>query len=232
MRRMIGALPAALLLAAAAADNAAHAPPRDERLRYAISWPSGLPVGQAEFRAREVDPGWRFEMTLRASLPNFEIDDAFVSRADPRMCSQRFEKHVRHGKRRAHESLRFGDGAVERANLDAGGREPPGVTPAGPCARDALAFLYFLREDLAAGRITPPGEIFFGAGYRVELEFARTRRLRVGEEARLADEIRAVVRGAASEHAFSIFFARDEARTPLLFRVDLEDGPFAMTLLE
>lgn len=206
--------------------------PEDERLSYAIAWPSGLAVGSAAFRARYVDPGWRFEMTLIASLPEIEIDDAYVSRTDAATCSLEFEKHVRHGAKRVHESLRFGPDALERTNLEGDRLAGPGIVPVSGCARDALAFLYYLRKDLAAGRVPPPADIFFGAGYSLKLEYVQTRRLILEGERRLADEIRTVVRGPASEHAFSVFFGRDEARTPLLFRMEFEGTPFTMQLTE
>ena len=204
--------------------------PEDEQLTYSIAWPSGLPVGQADFKARFVDPGWRFEMSLNASLPEINIDDAYVSRTDAAACSLEFEKHARHGSKRTHEFLRFGRTAVERFNLETVGQESPGVVPVSGCARDALAYLYHLRKDLGAGRIPPPADIFFGAGYRLNLEYAQTRRLVWEGKRRLVDEIRAVVRGPASEHVFSVYFGRDEARTPLLFRVEFEGTPFTMQL--
>lgn len=236
MRTLTGAVLLAILIALAPGHGPAQEQVSpinlDERLEYTITWPSGLPVGRAEFRARDLDPGWRFEMTLRASLPQIEIDDAFVSRTDAEMCSETFEKHVRHGAKRAHESLRFGPRELERTNLEAPASELPGRVPVAGCARDALAYLYFLRRDLAAGRIPAPGNIYFGAGYRIRLEFVRTRWLTVSDERRLADEIRVVVRGPASEHAFSAYFARDPARTLLLVRADFEEGPFSMRLSE
>lgn len=236
MRPLTAAILAAILIAL----TPGHGPAQGgsfpispaERLEYSITWPSGLPVGRAEFRARDLDPGWRFEMTLRASLPQIEIDDAFISRTDADVCSQTFEKHVRHGGKRSHESLRFGPREMERSNLEADTREPPGRTPVNRCARDALAYVYFLRRDLAAGRIPPPGDVYFGAGYRLRLEFVRARWLTVGGERRIADEIRAVVRGPASAQTFSVYFGRDAARTPLLFRADFEEGPFSMMLAE
>lgn len=202
----------------------------NEQLTYTIAWPSGLPVGRADFTARYVDPGWRFELSLNASLPDMDIDDAYVSRTDAETCSLEFEKHARHGAKRTHEFLRFGTNAVERINLEAGGRERPGIVPTRSCARDALAYLYYLRKDLAAGRVPPPSDIFFGAGYHLKLEYAQTRPLVWEAERRLVDEIRAVVRGPASQHAFSVYFGRDEARTPLLIRVELEGTPFTLRL--
>ncbi len=206
--------------------------PDSEQLNYTIAWPSGLPVGHASLRARALDPGWRHEMTLQATLPSMEIDDMFASRTDSKLCSEVFEKHVRHGDRWAHESLRFGPGLVERFNLESTDREPPGRNATGDCARDALTFLYYLRQDLAAGRLPSPGTIFFGAAYRIQVWFTRTRRLLIGAEQRAADEFRAVVDGPASRHEFSFFVGQDENRTPLLFRVELGGDIFSMQLDE
>ena len=206
--------------------------PEDERLRYMVAWPSGLGFGSAEFHARQAEPGWRFEMKLQASLPEMEIDDAFRSRANTDLCSSEFQKHVRHGKKRAHELLRFGPTSVERTNLDTELREDPGTVPVNGCTRDALVFLYHLRRDLASGRIPPATEVFFGAGYRVAMEYAQTRWLAWNGERRLSDEITLEVRGPASKHAFAIHFGRDAARTPLLFRVEFEGEQFTMRLVE
>ncbi len=206
--------------------------PSHEELTYSIAWPSGLPVGTAELRARQSDPGWRFEMMIRASVPKIEIDDAFVSRTDAVLCSLEFEKHVRHGTKRVHEALRFGEGTLHRRNTGAENHAAAGTVPIAACARDALAAVYSLRQDLAAGRIPPPGEIYFGAGYQLQLEYKQTRWLAWNSERRQADEIRVEVRGPDSHHVFSAFFGRDTARTPLLFVVEFEDGPFTMKLLE
>ncbi len=203
-----------------------------EKLRYEVVWPSGLPVGTSTFSTRPAGAGWQFDMTLRASLPSFEIDDAFRSNATADLCSLRFEKHIRHGKRQASEMLRFAASSVERTNLAAGGAGRPSMSGTRACARDALAFLYFLRRELAAGRVPPPQDMFFGAAYRIRLDYAETRWLTWDGERQLADELRVHVRGPASQHSFSAYFSRDEARTPLLFRAEFEPGPFSMRLVE
>ncbi len=236
--RFLQALSAAALAAASLqqAPVAAQAPPgpipASEELRYSIHWPSGLGFGSALFKARFTDPGWRFEFDLKASLPKIEINDRAVSRSDEQMCGQEFTKHILHDNKRANELLRFRPNAVERINLEEAGEARPGVTPVKDCARDALAFLYFLRTELAAGRIPPPSTVFFGAGYRVRLEHAQTRWLIWDGQRQLADEIRVSVRGPGSEHELSAYFGRDESRAPLLFRMQFDDESFTMRLLE
>ena len=203
-----------------------------EDLAYAITWPSGLSVGSARFRARPKGDGWRFEMTVEASVHEFAVDDAFVSETDANLCSSKFEKHVRHGAKRAHEALRFADGTVERTNLDPVRPGPPGTAPVGACARDALAALYYLRQDLAAGRLPAPGTVHFGAAYDLRLEYEQTRWLPWDEGRRQADLIRLSVRGPASRLEFVAYFGRDAARTPLLFQARIEDESFVMRLIE
>lgn len=203
-----------------------------ENLAYTITWPSGLSVGTARFSARPKGDGWRFEMTMDASVHEFEIDDAFISETDAYLCSDRFEKHIRHGAKRAHEALRFADGLVQRTNLDPERPGPPGTAPVGACARDALATLYYLRQDLAAGRLPAPGTIHFGAAYDARLEYERTRWLPWDGDRRQADLIRVKVRGPASRLEFLAYFGRDAARTPLLFQARIEDESFVMRLVE
>lgn len=203
-----------------------------EDLAYAITWPSGLSVGTARFRARPKGHGWRFEMTIEASVHEFAVDDAFVSETDASLCSSRFEKHVRHGSKRAHEALRFADGTVERTNLDPVRPGPPGTALVEACARDALAAVYYLRQDLAAGRLPAPGAIHFGAAYDLQLEYEQTRWLPWDEGRRQADLIRVRVRGPASRREFLAYFGRDAARTPLLFQARIEGESFLMRLVE
>lgn len=203
-----------------------------EDLAYAITWPSGLSVGSARFRARPKGDGWRFEMTVEASVHKLAVDDAFVSETDPNLCSSRFEKHILHGAKRAHEALRFAGGTVERTNLDPVRPGPPGTAPVAACARDALAAVYYLRQDLAAGRLPAPGTIHFGAAYDLQLEYEQTRWLPWDEGRRQADLIRVKVRGPASRLEFLAYFGRDAARTPMLFEARIEDESFVMRLVE
>ncbi len=203
-----------------------------EFLQFSLDWPSGLSAGVAEFEARFLDPGWRFEATVRASHPKLEIDDRFISETDGQLCSQRFEKHIRHGNRRASELLRFSGDTVERTNLERAGEERPGTARAGNCARDALAFVYFLRSELAAGRIPAEGTVHFGAGYGVRLEHAQERWLVWEGERQLVDEVHVSVSGPQAAHAVSAFFGRTEGRQPLLFRMTLDETGFTMRLLE
>lgn len=205
-----------------------------ERLRYEVAWPSGLALGEAEFHAQKRADGWDFQLTLKASLPAIEIDDSYRSSTDAELCSREFRKDARHGKKTTNEKLLFDQQSerVERTTITPEGPGGRSAVEAPPCAKDALAFLYFLRRSLAMGRIPPPDDLYFGAGYLITLTFAETLRLAAAGGAREADKILADVTGPDSRHSFEIYFAKDAARTPLLVRAPFDIGTFSLKLLE
>ena len=55
-------------------------------------------------------------------------------------------------------------------------------------ARDGLTFFYFLRQQLAAGRIPPPDDINFGAQYQISVTYLEAVDITVGGERRKADK--------------------------------------------
>lgn len=228
----------AVALLAAGWAQAEKEPPADgEILRYSVNWPSGLPLGESEFRAVKVvsegEPAsgrWQFSMTLEAGLPAFGVSDQYRSVASPDLCSVEFEKHLRHGKRKADERTVFDAdrGAATRQTLGGGGKSQLTIPQ---CPKDALAFLYFLRRELSRGRLPGPQTIFFGAPYQIRLEYGGRQMVRIHDERLEADRVVASVAGKASQVTFELFFSTDRARTPLLVRVPFPLGSFTMELL-
>lgn len=205
-----------------------------ERLRYEVVWPSGLGLGEAEFQAQTRASGWDFELTLKASLPTLEINDSYRSFTDSELCSQEFEKAILHGGKTANEKLVFDQQAhqVERETMTPAGPGGKSTLTAPPCAKDALAFLYFLRQSLMLGRIPPPDDFYFGAGYLVSLTFAETLQLPTPRGEQEADKILVDITGPSSHHNFEVYFAKNTARTPLLVRVPFSIGAFSLKLLQ
>ncbi|MEZ5362706.1 MAG: DUF3108 domain-containing protein [Bryobacterales bacterium] len=224
------ALPAALK--PATAETPAPTPFKPgERLRYEVVWPSGLSLGEAEFVANTEQGGWKFGFSLAASLPNFEIKDQYTSETDFNLCSKTFHKQFRHGSKQTDETVTF-DQDAHRAQRTtaAGGGESSFDVP--PCGRDGLAFLYFLRQDLARGRISPPDDINFGGQYMITVTYAESRPIMVAGAPREADRILVDILGEKAQHSFEIFFSKDEARTPLAVNVPFELGTFSLRLVE
>jgi hypothetical protein len=202
---------------------------RGEVLNYVVNWPSGLSLGEAQFKAGGGEPGWQFEFTLDATLPGFEIRDRYRSSATDRFCSQSLEKDSVHGNRKARERVRYDQQrrVAERETIDGGKSE----LPVPECVKDGLTFLYLLRRDLAAGRIPPAQQVSFGALYHVTVTYADTSQIEVSGVRQPADRIQVSFRGPASQHTFEIHFGRDPARTPLLIRAPFSLGTFALELV-
>jgi len=232
MRNRILAL---VLLAAPAAAQAPLPFASGETLEYSVNWPSGLSLGKARFSAERSEPGeagrtqWTFRFHIDAAIPSFHVLDDYEAQADEELCSIRFLKKLQHGKRVANEEITFDQQArrAQRKTLGGGGASALEIPE---CGRDALTFFYFLRRELARGRIPPPDKIVFGALYEVRLQPAGGQRVAVRGKPYEADQLTVTVKGPASEAIFLLLVARDEARTPVRITVPLEPGSFTMEL--
>ena len=222
----------AALLSGGPALVAQPAPAQDgESLAYSVNWPSGLPVGEARLESKKTSSDhWELLFMLGASIPGFEVVDRYRSLATASLCSVEFEKNSIHGKKVTHEVMTFDQAAstATRQTLGGGGKSQLETSA---CAKDALAFLDYLRREVAAGRLPPTQTVYFGGPYQVRLESAGRQRLELGEEAVDVDRITVSVKGKVSEHTFEIFLARDSSRRPVLVRVPLPPGTFSMELV-
>lgn len=209
---------------------AATAAGQQEALRYSINWPSGLSLGEAMLTSNLSNGAGGATLTLEAVVPGYPIRDEYKSTMAGGYCSANFRKESTHGKRHALETMTFDTTTnTVRRETDNGGKTE---TPlAGPCPKDALAFLMFLRQELKQGRLPGPQTIYFGSTYALRLQFAGSETVVVNEQRTAVDKLSAVVKGPASEVSFDIYFAQDSARTPVLVRVPLAMGSFSMELV-
>jgi hypothetical protein len=102
--------------------------------------------------------------------------------------------------------------------------------PANACGKDALAFLYFVRQELSQGRVPPRQTVFFGAPYEIRLESAGTESVKIGNKPVDTDHLKVSAAGPSSTINFDVFFLQDKARTLALVRVPLALGTFSMEL--
>lgn len=237
MRKWLLAIAVSLILF----PNAALAQPEvpfgeEETLRYAVNWPSGLSLGEAELTARLINQGagpaprWDFQFRLDAAVPGFRVLDDYRSSATGQLCSLEFEKESSHGKRKTREKTTFNaaTGTAARVTLGGGGESE---IPVPACPKDGLTFLYHLRRELSRGRLPAAQTMLFGAPYEISFQYAGLRRVRLGEESVDADRLTVTVKGPASQHEFELVVARDSARTPVLVKVPLDLGDFSMELV-
>ncbi|WP_031497634.1 DUF3108 domain-containing protein [Bryobacter aggregatus] len=202
-----------------------------ETLRYNVNWPSGLSLGEATLIADNLDAsaaGRRFELRLDASVPGFAVADEIISQAKPDYCSILLEKKLKHGSRKNNEKLEFKpDESIVERTTDKGGKSQMNI---GNCGRDALAMVYFLRSELQQGRVPSAQTVFFGSAYQLTFKYLGATSVTIGSVAEQADKMQISIQGPASKNSLEIFFGRDPMRTPLLFRVPLVLGSFAMEL--
>jgi hypothetical protein len=155
--------------------------------------------------------------------------DRFRSTTTADLCSIEFDKNTAHGSKKTEEKTIF-DAEKQTASRETkGGGKSELKTPA--CAKDALAYLYFVRRELSQGRIPPSQPVFFGAEYQLRLEFAGTQTIPIGDKPVEADRIVASLKGKNADISFEVFFLKDATRTPVLVKVPFTMGTFSMELV-
>lgn len=226
-----------LFLAALALSAAPVASPafENEQLHYNINWPSGLSLGEAVLSASATKQApdspaqLHMEFKLDAAIPGFSVSDLYRSDSSLAFCSGEFHRTTQHGQKKTDETIKFDQQAGSATRETSGGGKTDLKTPS--CAKDALAFLYYVRHELSQGRMPPQQTIFFGAPYDIRIEFMGTQQIPLGETPVEADRVNATVKGPASEISFEVFFLKDNKRTPALVRVPLSVGAFTMELV-
>jgi hypothetical protein len=207
-------------------------PFQDESLRYSVNWQSGLSLGDATFTAHRTSTGWSFDASLDASVPGFAIADKFHSSSTTDLCSVEFERNTSHGNKKTREKTSFDQHKLTAHRvtvLPADGGITDFDIPS--CARDALAFVYFMRREMGQGRVAPAQKVFFGSGYSVSLQYTGAVNITVGDKPAVTDHLLASIKGPKAEINFEVFFARDAARTPLLLKIPLSLGTFSVELV-
>ena len=201
-----------------------------ESLRYTINWPSGLSAGEVTLRSEKDTGQWGFEMNIDANFPGFSVRDHDQSVATAELCSTQLDKSALHGARRTEErvTIDLSNHTAIRETLHGGGRSRMQVPP---CARDPLAFLEFVRKELAQGRLAPQQSVVFGSIYQLRLTFKGAESIRVAGATVDADHLAAALKGPASGQTFEVFFARDAARTPVLAKIPSPLGAFSVELI-
>jgi hypothetical protein len=201
----------------------------NENLRYSVNWPTGVSLGEAQLSASSSPQHMHFQFNLDAGAPAFTVSDRFNSDASGNFCSSQFDKSTSHGSKKTNDKETFDSktGAVTRGS-GVGKTEIDGS----PCAKDALSFLYFVRQELSEGRIPPQETVYFGAPYEVRLSSSGSESIKLGGASVDADRITAAISGPSSSLTVDLFFLKDRARTLARVRVPLELGTFSMELVK
>lgn len=205
----------------------------NESLHYTVNWPSGVSLGEASLAASssaangQSEPRMHFQFDLDAGVPGFAVNDRFRSTASANFCSTEFQKNTSQGAKKVDDKETFdvNTGTVTRGE----GSGQSEITSNG-CGKDALAFLYYVRQELSQGRVPPRQTVFFGAPYEINLDLAGTENVKIGNASLPADHVEASVAGPSSNIKFDLYFLQDAARTLAVVRVPLTLGTFSMEL--
>ena len=225
----------ALLLLAAGLAFAASVPAQNtgfpftnEDLTYSVNWPSGLSLGEGHMHAQRSGNLWNFELNIDAGVPGYQVKDTYRSIASSEFCSSAFDRITSHGSRKTDEKETIKNGSVIRTTAGGGG-ESQLASP--DCLRDALTLLYFARRELGQGRVPPAQQLLFGGLHQIRMEYAGAQTITIGEASVQSDKVICTIKSATSEFKFEAYFARDAARTPLLFKAGLAMGLFSLELV-
>jgi Protein of unknown function (DUF3108) len=222
-----------LALTALAAPSAEPSLP-NESSHYSINWPTGVSLGEATLTASSSagssgQPGrMHFVFDLDAGAPAFTVSDRYRADAAGSFCSSEFEKNTSHGSKKALDKETFdSNGTVTR-----GSGSGQSQLSASTCSKDALTFLYFLRQELSQGRLPAQETVYFGAPYQVRLSAGGTESLKIGNAPVDAERIDAAITGPSSSISVELLFLKDRARTLAVVRVPLSLGKFSMELVK
>jgi len=206
---------------------------QNETLDYSIVWPSGLSLGEAHWKSHNEgtvnSPMWNFELSFDARVPGFALIDSLHSETAEAFCTERFKRDLEHGPRKSGESIdvdRKG-GKATRKPANGGGESEVKIPD---CVRDPLAFLFFTRQELLSGRIPNPQPVLYGALYQVRLSNLGVATVTSGSRKTEADRIGCEIQGPTAHWNAEIFFARDSVRTPVLVKIPMSLGTFALEL--
>jgi Protein of unknown function (DUF3108) len=203
------------------------APPGSEALSYVISWPTGLSLGDAHLTTHFAGGRWDTEFSFEASLPALTYTDTASSVATPDFCSLRLNKKYLHGHRTSDETTVF-DQEAQTAKRGTGPGQSEMQTAA--CAKDALAFLDYLRRQLNEGRLPPHQTVYYGAPYQVSVQYKNTEKVTLGSASVDTDHLLATIKGPAVNITCDLYFSQDPARKLLLVKVPLSLATFSMQL--
>jgi hypothetical protein len=213
----------------------AEAFPADEKLEYRINW-WGVEIGTTEILITETEEGGRPMYHIEAAARDndylrkiFPVEDAFGSRMDPEGHSLFFERNVKEGKYRAHETTTLDreTGRATRLSMIDGSAVESAV--AGPVHDALTAFYWARRQPLEVGGAASTQVFLKEKTWDLTVRAKEVRSFALpGEKARdvvvLVPEVsRDGVR--ADKAKARIYVTADERRVPVLIRLDTPYGP-------
>lgn len=205
----------------------------NETLDYSINWPSSLSLGEAHWKAHNAGnsalPRWEFDLSAEAHVPGYGLLDQYHGRSSgPNFCTEEFGRQLQHGSRTSSETVTVDSKDRTATRKTTNGGESHIKIP--ECVHDALAFLFYARQELVNGRIPPQEVVLLGSAYQVRLKFLGIQPVKIGDRTVDADRVSCDIKGPVASLTGEIFFAHDAVRTPVLIKIPLAMGTFSLEL--
>jgi len=208
-------------------------PFQNETLRYTIKFASGVSVGEGAISASKGEGGgWRFDMNFTAGVPGFAFADTYRSTVDAGLCTTELNRGISHGPKKVTEKTTFDQKnrvASRKTTFPADGGTSELQLPS--CAQDALAYSFLARREMGQGRVPQAAQIFFGGPYDVRVQYTGAMDIKIGSKTETTDHVNVFIKGPASDVTVEVFYARDAARTPLLYKVPVSVGTITVELV-
>jgi hypothetical protein len=205
---------------------------KSETLRYAIKYASGVSLGEATVSASQSEEGWRFDMNFAAGVPGFSFADTYRATANSELCTIQLDRSIAHGPKKVVEKTTFDQRqrvAERRTVIPAGGGKSEMSLPA--CAQDALTYSFLARREMGQGRVPQAAKVFLGGPYDVRVDYTGAVEIPSGGKTVTTDHANVYIKGASSNLTVEVFYARDAARTPLLYKVPVSIGTLTLELV-
>ena len=226
MKKLCSAVLSSFLVFAAPAQSGKGL--QNESLAYSVNWPSGLSLGEAQLSANRAGDAYQFAFHFDAAIPGFSVQSDAKASSTGQYCSVDAERQTVRGARKSSETTTFDQKNRTAERVTKSGGKTTLELPV--CGKDALTYFYFLRQELAQGRLPVQQSVLYGAPYDVRMEFGGRQNLRLNSGTVDVDRIIAHIKGPSSDVTAELFFAHDETRTPVLIRVPLALGTFSMEI--
>lgn len=209
--------------------------PSGEKLEYRVNW-WGVEIGTTEILITEAEgdghPVYRIDAAARDNehlRKIFPVEDVFGSRMAPEGHSVFFERNVREGKYRAHETTTLDPGAGHATRVSMTDGSVTRSTIAGPVHDVLTAFYWARRQPLEIGGTASTKVFLKEKTWDLTVRAKEVRSFSLpGQPDRdvvvLVPEVR--LDGAAVQRAKArVYVTADERRVPLLIRLDTPYGP-------
>lgn len=205
----------------------------DEDLNYTILWPTGTSLGEAHLHAKRAGDKWNFSLSLDALIPGFAVKDSYHSDVAPNgpadFCSTSFDRASTHGSHVTNEKE-----TIDREHAMAARASSEGAKtdiPVPGCVKDALAYLFYARQEMGQGRVPAAQDVLLGALHPIRVDYDGGPVITMNGKQVQTDEVTCAWNTGGSAYSFDIYFARDAARTPVRVTAPFAVGKFSMELV-